>query len=66
MGVIYTVVSFEPMQGLNAPLAGIIVVGTTIAIAGAVVLAVDRPMTLIRRELAAKRRQALAVVPAPS
>src|SRR6185312_8205709 len=66
VGVIYTVVSFEPMQGLNAPLAGIIVVGTTIAIAGAVVLAVDRPMTLIRRELAAKRRQALAVVPAPS
>jgi peptidoglycan/LPS O-acetylase OafA/YrhL len=54
------------MQSLNAPLASIIVVGLTIAIAVVVVLAVDRPMTRMRRELAAKRRQALRVVPAPS
>jgi len=64
--MIYTVVSLEPMQSLNAPLASIIVVGMTIAIAVVVVLAVDRPMTRMRRELAAKRRQALGVVPAPS
>ena len=66
VGMIYTVVSLEPMQSLNAPLASIIVVGMTIAIAVVVVLAVDRPMTRMRRELAAKRRQALRVVPAPS
>jgi peptidoglycan/LPS O-acetylase OafA/YrhL len=66
LGVIYTAVSLEPMRGLSAPLADIIVVGTTMAIAIAVVLAVDRPISLIRRELATRRQQALAAVPAPT
>jgi len=60
LGIIYTALSVEPLRGVSAPVADIIVVGATLAIAVAVVLAVDRPMTLIRRELAARRRHMLA------
>jgi peptidoglycan/LPS O-acetylase OafA/YrhL len=60
LGIIYTALSLEPLRGVSAPVVDIITVGTTLAIAVVVVVAVDRPMTLIRRELAARRRQLLA------
>jgi len=66
LGIIYTALSLEPLQGVSAPLADIIVVVATLGIAVVVVLAVDRPMTLIRRELAARRRQMLAPAGVPT
>jgi hypothetical protein len=64
--MIYTVVSLEPMQSLNAPLASIIVVGMTIAIAVVVVLAVDRPMTPDAPRARGEAPAGAQVVPAPS
>jgi peptidoglycan/LPS O-acetylase OafA/YrhL len=57
LGVIYTMVSVGPIP---APLAVFATVGATVMIAVLVVLGIDRPMTLIRRELAARHRPLLA------
>ena len=60
LGVIYTVTSLQPALRLDAWAAVAATVGATLAIAVLVVLAIDRPMTHLRRALAARRRASLA------
>lgn len=60
LGVIYTVLSLQPLLQLGPTAAVAATVGTTLAISVGVVLAIDRPMTRLRRALAARRRPLLA------
>lgn len=60
LGIIYAVVSLQPTLRLEPAAAVASVVGGTLAIAVGVVLAIDRPMTRLRRALAARRRPFLA------
>lgn len=60
LAIIYSVASLQPVLQLSSAAATATVVGASLAIAVAVVLAIDRPMTRLRRALAARRRPFLA------
>jgi len=56
LGIIYSVIGLQPMLRLGPVAAVAAVIGASVAIAVLVVLAIDRPMTRLRRALAARRR----------
>ena len=64
LGLIYSVISLQPMLRLGPTAAIAVVVGGCLAIAVLVVLAVDRPMTRVRRALAGRRPPSLAAAEA--